>query len=96
MPNAHASEETLHGVEGVVFRTDAKEGSAEEAALQAIQSDLADGVVSLPADTTLPHLRMASARQVGGPTITTIEFWVPKPLNYRAEARLEEAGFTVS
>ena len=96
MPTARTSDETIQDVPGVRFRTDARPNTPEEAQLQEIQSELADGVTSLPSGTNLPHLNYYDAQAVDGPSQTYISLWVPGDQRSQATGLLESAGFTVS
>ena len=95
MQRARAEEETIEGVAGIRFRTDARPDTALEAKLQEIQSALSGGQVLLPSPTTLPHLELTSVQVVDGESYAVISLWVPRDLRSDAAAQLEAAGFTL-
>jgi hypothetical protein len=95
MLTARSSDETIKGVEGVRFPTNAEPGSDAEDRLQEIQRELAGGIDELPSGTTLPHLNYYDAATVGGPTQTYISLWAPKDQRLRGIELLEAADFTV-
>lgn len=96
MPSATAHEETIAGVPGVRFRTDARQHTSEEERLQEIQSRLSGGEDDLPSQTTLPHLALEEVQTVDGPSYSVISLWVPTDKRAEAAERLRAAGFTVS
>ena len=96
MPKASPQSETIGGVTGVRFTTDARQGTAEETKLQAIQRVLSGGVDILPSGTTLPHLALSSVQVVDAPSYAVTTLWVPTDKRHEAAEQLEAAGFTVS
>lgn len=93
--HATATEETVNGVPGVRFSTDARPDSTQEGLLQEIQRELA-GITILPTDTTLPHLALYEVEIVDAPSESRISLWVPTDTRSDAVERLRAAGFTVS
>lgn len=96
MPTATAQEETITGVPGVRFTTDARPDTEWEGKLQEIQSALSGGKVLLPSPTTLPHLNLSLVATVDGPSDSVISLWVPREQRSEAARRLAAAGFTLS
>lgn len=96
MPKAITQEETIAGLPGVRFNTDARPDTAQEKRLQEIQSALAEGKVLLPSPTTLPHLSLYEVNVVHAPSFSMISLWVPMEKRSEAVERLQAAGFTVS
>lgn len=96
MSKATTQEQTSAGVPGVRFTTDARPGTAQEASLQKIQSELSGGQTSLPDVTDLPHLHLYEAKTEDGSSYTMIALWVPAEKRSKAATLLEDAGFTVA
>jgi len=96
MLTATSETETIAGVAGVRYRTNARPWTREEAKLQEIQRTLAGGDVELPAQTTLPHLNLSAAGHSDGPPVSHISLWVPLAQRSEAAALLATAGFEVS
>lgn len=96
MATASAQVETISGVSGVRFTTDARQGTDQETKLQEIQSVLSGRVVILPSGTTLPHLALCSVQVVDGTSYAVISLRVPTDRRQKAVELLEAAGFTVS
>lgn len=96
MANYTSSDEMIASVAGVRFTTTARQDTEDEEALQRIQEELADGVVLLPGDTTLPHLSLTSVKVISGPTHAVITLWVPKAKETRARELLLSEGFVAS
>jgi hypothetical protein len=94
--NATVEEETIAGVSGVRFLTDARPETEADFKLRAIQRELAGGVDRLPEGTTLPHLNFVSVATVDGPSYSVISLWVPKEKRSKATALLRAADFTVT
>jgi hypothetical protein len=96
MPRATVQAETIAGVPGTRFTTDARPGTVWEERLQEIQSELSGGVVLLSSETTLPHLALVSIAVVDGPPYSVISLWVPDDKRSEAARLLEAAGFALS
>jgi hypothetical protein len=87
--------DTIAGVPGVRFATAARSDSAEERALQRIQSALSGGVPELPSSTTVAHLAYQSVEVIDGTSYSVITLWVPKTQESKAADALRAEGFEV-
>jgi len=96
MLTARAKDETIEGVVGVRFRTNAKPNTAGEEQLKEIQYELSGGQIDLPSPTTVPHLNYYYVDVVGGPARSLISLWVPATQESRATELLEAAEFALS
>jgi hypothetical protein len=92
---AKTEEETIEGVHGIRFRTNAEPNTEAERQLQEIQSVLSGGIVDLP-PPALPHLNFYWAAVAGGPDPTYISLWAPNEQRLQATQLLEAAGFTIT
>ena len=87
-------EETISGVRGVRFMTDARQDTPQDEQLQELQARLG-GVRFPPPGTTLPQLSLVSVAIPGGGSYAAITLWVPEEQRSEAERGLEAAGFEV-
>lgn len=89
------SSATRASVPGVLFTTDSRPETEDEKKLQRIQADLSGGITSLPSESSLPQLALASVAAEGGMTYAVITLWVPQAMETDAATKLSSAGFTL-
>lgn len=94
MPTALISAETIEGVAGTRFRTNAQPHTDAERLLQEIQSTLSGGMNGPP--LTVAHLNFYARGVADGPDKTYISLWVPREQQSQTTSLLEDAGFSVS
>lgn len=95
MRSVARQQQTINGIRGVRFDTDARQGTSQEAALQRIQSTLSGGETSLGSNPTVAHLSLVSVQVVDGPSYAVITLWVPSEQETEAARLLSLEGFDV-